>query len=216
MTLAGMAAALAFVVGCSGGGYGTPATPTPTPTTPERGVTQRMQFASPPPMTLNPTGQYRATIRTNRGDVIVELFPQEAPKAVNSFVFLARQGFYDGVVFHRIIRDFMIQGGDPTGTGRGGPGYTFEDEPVSRDYVRGTLAMANAGPDTNGSQFFIVHQDVDLPKQYTIFGLVIEGMETVDTIANTPVTRSPTGEASVPTERIVIESIEIEELAPAN
>src|SRR5207302_5856543 len=119
-------------------------------------------------------------------DIVVDLFAGEAPKTVNNFVFLARQGFYDGVIFHRTIREFMIQTGDPTGTGRGGPGYKFADEPVRRRYTRGILAMANAGPNTNGSQFFIMHGDSGLPPNYTVFGEVREGMDAVDAIATAP------------------------------
>ena len=105
-------------------------------------------------------------------------------------MFLAREGFYDGVIFHRIIKGFMVQSGDPEGTGMGGPGYSFADEPVTRDYLPGTLAMANAGPNTNGSQFFIMHQEAGLPKNYTIFGIAVEGQDVVDALANTPVTTS--------------------------
>jgi cyclophilin family peptidyl-prolyl cis-trans isomerase len=115
-----------------------------------------------------------------------ELYPADAPRTVNNFVFLARDGFYDGVIFHRVIPGFMIQGGDPTGTGRGGPGYRFDDEPVKRKYTRGTLAMANAGPNTNGSQFFIMHADYGLPPTYTIFGKLTSGDEVVDSIASAP------------------------------
>ena len=128
-------------------------------------------------------------ITTNKGDIIIELFTDDAPKTAENFVNLAKKGFYDGVIFHRVISGFMIQGGDPTGTGRGGPGYKFADElnantsSYKAGYVRGTVAMANAGPNTNGSQFFIIHKDYPLPHDYTIFGKVINGMETVDAIA---------------------------------
>ena len=141
----------------------------------------------------------------------IELFPKDAPITVNNFVFLARQGFYDGVVFHRIIADFMIQGGDPTGTGSGGPGYRFKDEKVTRDYERGTLAMANSGPNTNGSQFFIIHKDYALPKSYNIFGRMTEGFEVLDAIATTTVGGS---QRSDPLEPQVIQTVEIEELTP--
>ena len=126
-----------------------------------------------------------ATITTEKGDIAVDLFTDGAPKAANNFVDLAKKGFYDGVIFHRVVPGFVIQGGDPTGTGRGGPGYTFEDEPFKGDYYRGTLAMANAGPNTNGSQFFICLADLSgsLPKKYTIFGQVTKGMDVVDQIA---------------------------------
>jgi len=126
-----------------------------------------------------------ATISTEKGDIGVDIFTDGAPKAANNFLDLARKGFYDGVIFHRIVPGFVIQGGDPTGTGRGGPGYQFADEPFKGDYYRGTLAMANAGPNTNGSQFFICLADLagNLPKKYTIFGQVTKGMDVVDAIA---------------------------------
>jgi cyclophilin family peptidyl-prolyl cis-trans isomerase len=126
-----------------------------------------------------------ATIGTTKGDIEVEVFTEGAPKAAGNFLDLAEKGFYDGVIFHRIVPGFVIQGGDPTGTGTGGPGYKFADEPVTGDYYRGTLAMANAGPNTNGSQFFICLADLvgRLPKNYTIFGQVTKGMDVVDAIA---------------------------------
>jgi cyclophilin family peptidyl-prolyl cis-trans isomerase len=127
-----------------------------------------------------------ATLHTNHGPIEVELFPDDAPQTVENFVRLAGDGFYDGVIFHRVIPDFMIQGGDPTGTGRGGPGYTFDDEPSPHPVVRGALAMANAGPNTNGSQFFIVTADACpwLDGKHTVFGRVTGGIEVVDTISN--------------------------------
>jgi len=187
---------------------GLPVTPTP------RLVQLRnrtyKQWAQPPLMTINPNAQHTATIRTNKGTITLELFASESPVTVNNFVFLAREGFYDGVIFHRIIRGFMIQTGDPTGTGSGGPGYRFEDEPVTLNYSPGIVAMANAGPDTNGSQFFIVHgTKYSLDPNFTIFGRVIEGMETVDVLANTLVRAAPRGEMSVPTEVLRVETIEI-------
>jgi cyclophilin family peptidyl-prolyl cis-trans isomerase len=126
-----------------------------------------------------------ATLHTNHGAIAVELFDDEAPKTVENFLKLARDGFYDGVIFHRVIPDFMIQGGDPTGTGRGGPGYTFEDEINQHKVERGALAMANAGPDTNGSQFFVVTTQAApwLDGKHTVFGQVIEGMDVVDAIS---------------------------------
>ena len=162
-------------------------------------------------MTINPDGIYLAHIRTNKGDITVELFASDAPITVNNFVFLVREGFYNGVSFHRVLRNFMIQTGDPQGDGSGGPGYRFADEPVSRSYSKGILAMANAGPNTNGSQFFIVHgPQVTLPPRYTIFGQVTEGLDAVDEIAVSPVQASPPqGEVSSPIEPIIIESIEI-------
>src|SRR4026209_1837320 len=116
-------------------------------------------YAGPPAQSIDPARKYTANIKTSAGDMKAELFPMDAPRTVNNFVFLARDGFYDGVIFHRVISGFMVQGGDPTGTGRGGPGYKFRDEPVNRAYSRGILAMANAGPNTNGSQFFVMHAD---------------------------------------------------------
>jgi cyclophilin family peptidyl-prolyl cis-trans isomerase len=142
---------------------------------------------------ITETKMTNVKIETSKGDITLELFDSEAPKTVENFITLAKKGFYDGVIFHRVISGFMIQGGDPTGTGRGGPGYQFADElnastaSYQRGYVRGTLAMANAGPNTNGSQFFIMHQDNDLPHNYTIFGRVVTGLEVVDAIAATNV-----------------------------
>ncbi|MCS6843772.1 MAG: peptidylprolyl isomerase [Caldilineales bacterium] len=136
-------------------------------------------------MQIDPQKRYTATIETNRGNIVVELYPQHAPKTVNNFVFLAREGFYDGVTFHRVIPDFVIQGGDPTGTGRGGPGYRFEDEvrgnPLKHE--AGVLSMANAGPNTNGSQFFITHSpQPHLNGRHTVFGKVVGGMDVVNAI----------------------------------
>ena len=130
----------------------------------------------------------QAIIRTNHGPIHLELYPDDAPKTVNNFVKLADDGFYDRVIFHRVIPDFMIQGGDPTGTGSGGPGYTFEDEFNDHKVERGALAMANAGPNTNGSQFFIVTTEAApwLDGKHTVFGKVTEGMEVVDEISEVP------------------------------
>jgi cyclophilin family peptidyl-prolyl cis-trans isomerase len=129
-----------------------------------------------------------ATMQTNHGAIELELFDADAPKTVENFTKLSRDGFYDGVIFHRVIPDFMIQGGDPTGTGTGGPGYTFEDEFNQHRIVRGALAMANAGPNTNGSQFFIVVADEAswLDGKHTVFGRVTSGMDVVDTIVSLP------------------------------
>ncbi|TMK72345.1 MAG: peptidylprolyl isomerase [Actinobacteria bacterium] len=129
-----------------------------------------------------------ATIRTNHGAITLELFPEDAPKTVDNFAKLARDGFYDGIVFHRVIPDFMIQGGDPTGTGSGGPGYSFEDEFNHHKVERGALAMANAGPNTNGSQFFVVTADAApwLDGKHTVFGKVTSGMDVVDAISELP------------------------------
>ncbi len=170
------------------------------------------QYQHAPSLILNPEMRYTATIKTNQGDMTLELFPTEAPRAVNNFVFLARDGYYQGNSFHRIIKDFMIQGGCPKGDGTGGPGYRFPDEKGNRSYTKGTLAMANAGPDTNGSQFFIVHgQRAGLPPNYTIFGQLLVGEETLDALANSPVQAGSGGENSRPAERLEINDIEIVE-----
>jgi peptidylprolyl isomerase len=170
------------------------------------------QWSSPPAMTIDPAKQYAAIIHTTKGDITVRLFADEVPQTVNNFVFLAREDFYDNVPFHRIMKDFMIQTGDgQRGNGTGGPGYEFNDEPIRRDYERGIVAMANRGPNTNGSQFFIMHGNRPLPKNYTIFGRVTDGMNVVDAIANTPVRPSPQGESSVPTEDVRITHVDIQE-----
>lgn len=171
-----------------------------------------MQWTNPPAMTIDQTKLYNATIKTTSGDFVVQLFPKEAPLAVNNFVFLARQGFYDGVKFHRIVKGFVIQGGDQMGTGSGGPGYRFADEKVTRDYVSGTLAMANSGPNTNGSQFFVCLANLpSLPKNYTIFGMVTSGLNVVTAIGDVPVTRAPGGEMSLPVGDVRIITVTIEE-----
>ncbi len=148
------------------------------------------------------------TLETNKGVIVFQTYDVDAPKATANFITLANKGFYNGVIFHRVIKGFMIQGGDPTGTGRGGPGYQFEDElnpnteSAKEGYTRGTVAMANAGPNTNGSQFFIMHTDNPLPHNYTIFGKVISGLDVVDAIANTP-----TDPSDKPLEKIVINKV---------
>jgi len=136
-------------------------------------------------MAIDPAKKYTATFTTSRGEIVCELFAKEAPKTVNNFVFLAKEKFYDGTVFHRVLPDFMIQGGDPTGTGRGGPGYKFEDETVGNPHKHspGTLSMANAGPNTNGSQFFITHVETSwLNGKHTVFGKVLTGKDVVDAV----------------------------------
>jgi len=176
---------------------------------PTAGATVATQYDAPFDLTIDPATTYTATIRTNKGDITAKLFADEAPNTVNNFVNLARDGFYDGVIFHRVIQGFMIQGGDPDGTGRGGPGYRFADEldaARNRGYKMGTLAMANAGPNTNGSQFFIMHVDYGLPPQYSVFGKAIDGLDVVDDIATTA-----TGAGDKPVEDIVIETVEITE-----
>ena len=170
------------------------------------------QYSAPPAMVIDPSKHYTATINTTKGTMKAELYANEAPLTVNNFVFLSRDGFYNGIKFHRIVKGFMVQTGDPRGDGTGGPGYEFKDEPVTRDYTRGTLAMANAGPNTNGSQFFIVQKDSPgLQKNYTIFGKLTEGFETLDAIANTPVGPAANGETSAPQEDVHITSITIGE-----
>ncbi|OGI14542.1 MAG: peptidylprolyl isomerase [Candidatus Moranbacteria bacterium RIFCSPHIGHO2_01_FULL_54_31] len=160
-------------------------------------------------MTIDQTKKYAATLKTDVGDIEVALNAKMVPITVNNFVFLAREKFYDNTVFHRVIKGFMIQGGDPDGTGMGGPGYRFDDEPFTGAYTRGTVAMANAGPDTNGSQFFIMHKDSPLPPNYTIFGHVTAGVETVDKIAEAET--KPGGEGSSPVTPIQVRTIEITE-----
>jgi len=172
------------------------------------------QWSSPPAFALDGAKKYTATIKTSLGDMTADLFVGDAPMTANNFVFLAREGFYDGVIFHRIINGFMVQTGDPTGTGRGGPGYRFKDElGGSQGYTKGTLAMANPGPNTQGSQFFICHgrNAESLPKNYSIFGRVTDGLDVLDKIGGVPVQRGPSGESSSPVDPPTIESIEITE-----
>src|SRR5262252_753058 len=143
------------------------------------------EYPSPPSMTIDPNKSYSATFKTSRGEIVCALFAKDAPKTVNNFVFLAREKFYDGTLFHRVIAQFMVQGGDPTGTGRGGPGYKFEDETKNnpRKHKVGSLSMANAGPNTNGSQFFITHIVTDwLDGKHTVFGQVTSGQDVVNKI----------------------------------
>ena len=175
----------------------------------DNSLTNKPMYSTPPEMTINPEKKYVATIKTDVGDISVELAAKETPITVNNFVFLAREKFYDGVIFHRTIPGFMIQGGDPTGTGMGGPGYKFADEPFSGKYVRGTVAMANSGPNTNGSQFFIMHQDSALPPNYTIFGQAVAGLDVVDKIAEAAT--KPGGEGSSPVTPVKIVTMTIEE-----
>lgn len=143
------------------------------------------QWNKAPDMQIDAKKNYKATIETPRGSIVIELYAQHAPKTVNNFIFLAKEGYYDGLLFHRVISDFMVQGGDPTGTGRGGPGYKFEDETKGNPNKHGTgsLSMANAGPNTNGSQFFITHApQPHLDGKHTVFGKVVEGQTVVDAI----------------------------------
>jgi peptidyl-prolyl cis-trans isomerase B (cyclophilin B) len=143
------------------------------------------QYAAAPPLSIDPNRAYSATLDTSRGKIVCRLFAKDAPITVNNFVFLAKEGFYNGTLFHRVIADFMVQGGDPTGTGSGGPGYRFADETKNNPnkHKRGSLSMANAGPNTNGSQFFITHVVTDwLDGKHTVFGEVTSGLEIVDAI----------------------------------
>ena len=168
-------------------------------------------YDSMPEMNIDISKKYSAVIKTSMGDMSIEFFTEDAPLTVNNFINLSRDGYYDNVIFHRVISGFMIQGGDPSGTGHGEmgkfPGYKFEDELNNqRSYDKGILAMANAGPDTNGSQFFIMHVDYPLPYQYTIFGFVTEGLEVIDKIASVE-----TGDGDKPINDVVIETIEVKE-----
>ena len=170
------------------------------------------QYDAPPPMTINPDNAYRATFKTAKGDIVIELHAKEAPRTVNNFIFLAREGFYDGTTFHRVLPGFMAQGGDPTGTGTGGPGYRFEDEfnPALRHDGPGVLSMANSGPNTNGSQFFItLVATPHLDDRHAVFGHVVEGMDIV--LGITP--RDPSQGAAQPGEALV--AVEIQEIADA-
>ena len=171
------------------------------------------QWSAPPKMTVSAKDAITATLVTSKGDITVKLLPADAPNAVNNFVFLARQGFYTCIPFHRIIADFMVQTGDPQGTGMGGPGYTISDDKVTKPYSRGTLAMANTGaPNSGGSQFFIVHGtnvNATLTPTYARFGEVTQGLDVLDAIASTPVEASDSGEMSVPTSKVWLESVRI-------
>jgi cyclophilin family peptidyl-prolyl cis-trans isomerase len=181
---------------------------TPEPPAADGSSEPRQKFEGPPPMVIDPAKRYTAEMVTSKGTMKLALDPLAAPKTVNNFVFLARYHYFDGIVFHRIIPGFVLQGGDPEGTGRGGPGYRFEDElPQAGRYELGSLAMANAGPDTNGSQFFIISgpSGVRLPPQYSLFGKVVAG---VDVIADIDGIGTPSG---TPKEKVVIESVTITE-----
>ena len=178
-------------------------------------TTKPKQWAHPPPMTINAAHRYTATLETSDGVITVQLLPKVAPVAVNSFVFLARHQYFDGIIFHRIVKGFVIQTGDPTGTGFGGPGYHFKDEGVTMPYTPGTVAMANSGRNTNGSQFFIVTGPgaaSQLQPLYTIFGQVVSGMGTVHALENTPVQPNPgSGELSTPAHDVYLKKVTISE-----
>ncbi|MEK7648936.1 MAG: peptidylprolyl isomerase [Patescibacteria group bacterium] len=193
---------------------------------PQEQINQRDQELAPPTQmpptqqqvvqeqaaaTFDAAKKYSAILSTEKGDISIEFNTQQTPKTVENFVTLAKKKFYNGTIFHRAIKGFMIQGGDPKGDGTGGPGYQFDDEPFKGEYTRGTIAMANSGPNTNGSQFFIMHQDYPLPPNYVIFGRVTKGLEVVDAIATAPVAMSATGEQSKPVTPIKILSVSISE-----
>ena len=179
-------------------------------------VQRNNKYTAPPPMTINTEKQYFAVVNTSLGSFKIKLLAKDAPLTVNNFVFLSREGFYNGIVFHRIIKDFMIQTGDPLGNGTGGPGYKFKDElPNKIQYAAGVVAMANAGANTNGSQFFICNGEkaalLNNSPNYTIFGQVVEGMDVVLNISNVPVKNNGMGELSKPVNNVTIKDISIEE-----
>ena len=178
--------------------------------TPEGGV---KQYSAHPGTVIEAGKSYSAVVKTNLGDMTFDLLADESPLAVNSFVFLAREGYFDGVIFHRIIPGFMGQSGDPTGTGGGGPGYKYDIETPGRPYIRGSLAMANAGPGTNGSQFFIVFDNLTdqgrLSPDYSLFGQISDGEPALKALESVPVTAKPSGERSQPLEEVRISTIEI-------
>jgi cyclophilin family peptidyl-prolyl cis-trans isomerase len=198
-TATGGAVGTAVPAGAGSGGAASPAASS---------ATTRKQYSAAPAMTIDVNKTYIATIKTNQGDIKVQLDPKIAPVTVNNFVVLARDHFYDGVIFHRVIKNFMIQGGDPTGTGTGGPGYKFADEPVKGSYEIGSIAMANSGPNTNGSQFFICEgaQCTSLGPQYNLFGKTIDGIDVVHKIAAVQ-----TGANDKPIQPVTINTIEISE-----
>jgi len=178
----------------------------PTPETPLDGNnTQTLPFE----LTLDPAKTNIVKLTTDDGEIDINLFVQDTPIATNNFAYLVNTGFYNGLKFHRVMDGFMIQGGDPNGDGTGDPGYQFNDEPVTKDYTRGIVAYANSGANTNGSQFFIMHADYPLPKNYVIFGEVTSGMDTVDKIAAAPVIANQYGEESTPVTPVVIQKAEL-------
>lgn len=174
-------------------------------------TTQKMEEPGTVALSGQTSKKYQVTLKTTKGDIVIELAGDKTPKTVENFVTLANKGFYNGTIFHRVIEGFMIQGGDPNGNGTGGPGYTFADEPFEGRYVRGTVAMANAGPNTNGSQFFIMHKDQPLPRNYVIFGHVVSGMDIVDIIATAPVEKSFSGESSKPVDPVSVTTVTVAE-----
>jgi cyclophilin family peptidyl-prolyl cis-trans isomerase len=217
--------AVSFVLlsGCASSGSGKSSagsTAAPASSSAPSASTKPKQWSKAPDMIIDPKKTYEAEMTTSKGKFTIQLFAKDAPMTVNNFVFLAKQGFYDNVIFHRIIKSFMIQTGDPLGNGRGGPGYQFKDElKTPYKYEEGTVAMANSGPDTNGSQFFICTGpdavfSLNAKPDYTIFGIVTSGIENVQKIADTPVKMNPDGSdtsPSMPTEKVIIQSITIKE-----
>lgn len=198
---------------CGGGGPTVPSQERRAPMAdcpnPDGSSARRTKFDAPPPMCIDVEKAYHAEIVTSKGTMFVQLLPKRAPKTVNNFVFLARYHYFDGIIFHRIIKDFVIQGGDPEGTGRGGPGYRFPDElPKPGEYQLGSLVMANAGPDTNGSQFFVVSgpSGINLPPNYALFGKVLDGLDVLGEIQSVE-----TGRGDRPKTDVVIESVTITE-----
>ena len=176
---------------------------------PDGSSPRKTKFGAPPPMVIDPSKRYTAVMETSMSTLTIALDAAAAPKTVNNFVFLARWHYYDGVIFHRIIKGFVCQGGDPEGTGRGGPGYRFEDElPKAGRYEIGSLAMANAGPNTNGSQFFLIsgNDGARLPPQYSLFGKVVSGLEIVEAMQSVP-----TGSGDRPKDDVVIQSVTVTE-----
>jgi peptidylprolyl isomerase len=195
---------LFFMTGCSN----TPEEKV-TPPTPSVTPSVSVKKLSPPTERIDTKKKYSAVLDTSAGKITISLYADKTPITVNNFVYLAKNNFYDNTVFHRTVSGFMIQGGDPNGDGTGSPGYRFDDEPFEGEYQRGTIAMANSGPDTNGSQFFIMHDDFLLEKNYVIFGKVIEGMDVVDKIATAPVTANAMGEKSKPVSPIEIKQVQV-------
>lgn len=231
MKLLATVATVALLAGCGGMNQPAPAAPAPAQqqpqaqpqpevkmpefTTIETPSGTKKQYKSPPPMIIDTNKQYFATIQTDQGSMRIELFAKDAPKTVNNFVFLAQEKFYDNTVFHRIIKNFMIQGGDPLRAGTGGPGYRFEDElPPKRSYEPGIVAMANSGKNTNGSQFFICNgqncRNLDQLPNYTQFGKVVSGMDVLEKISNLPVVAGGEQTPSKPVTPPVIKTITIE------
>lgn len=173
--------------------------------------TDTVVSSTQPAMIIDKTKKYTAVLNTTEGEITIDLYTDKTPITVNNFVSLSKENFYNNTIFHRVINGFMIQGGDPKGNGTGGPGYKFDDEKFEGEYTAGTIAMANAGPNTNGSQFFIMHKDYPLPKNYVIFGKVSKGLDIVDKIATAPVEMSQMGEKSKPVNPVSIKSVTIVE-----